>query len=62
MNEPTNEQIRQAARDQYSAPTSDNITIDDAAPIITPPSEAGEGRRWWVQAWVYVREEDLPQQ
>lgn len=48
--------LRQAierARTRYADPSSDDIEIDDSAPVA--PSDHG----MWVQAWVHVRTEDL---
>jgi hypothetical protein len=48
--------IRQAverARTRYADPSSDDIEVDDMAPV--SPSDHGV----WVQAWVHVRTEEL---
>ena len=46
------EQI-QAARNLYACDSDDNIAIDDGAEV----SETDDGA--WVQAWVYVSNEEL---
>lgn len=60
---PDREKIIAAARSQYAEGSDNDIEIDDNAVIAADPWVEGdadpEDRRWWVQAWVYVRPEDL---
>ena len=46
---PSDEEIIEAARDMYAAPSDDDIEIDDDPEL----SHADYG--CWVQAWVFVR-------
>lgn len=50
-----NEELLQLAREQYAEGSSDDIEIDDSAPI-SEPADGGT----WVAAWVYVRPPAAP--
>lgn len=52
------EQVLEAARDLYAVGSNDDVEIDDDAKISMDETDPDD-RRFWVQAWVYVREEDL---
>lgn len=51
MTNPTDEQYRQAARDDWA---SDDLEIDEGAPV-----ERNDEQGAWVQAWVYVNSEEV---
>lgn len=57
MNEDQRLKFIDAARANYADPSNDDIEVDDNAQI----SESGEGgdAGVWVQAWVWVRYEDV---
>jgi hypothetical protein len=53
VNDPRRMPAIVAAQEEYAIPSDDNIEIDDDAMI----ADSGDGI--WVQAWVYVRNEDI---
>lgn len=48
------DRVRNTAREMYANGSDDDIEVDDNAEV-RPNDEGG----YWVQAWVYVREDDL---
>ncbi len=48
----------QCAQDQYCAPSDNDIELDDN-PEVTP---AADNSGIWVQAWVFVRMEDIDEE
>jgi hypothetical protein len=53
LNDPRRMPAIVAAQEEYAIPSDDNIEIDDDAML----ADSGDGI--WVQAWVYVRNEDI---
>jgi hypothetical protein len=52
------QRVLDTARDLYVSGANDDVEIDDDAKISMDDTDPDD-RRFWVQAWVYVREEDL---
>lgn len=51
--------IVDTARNIYANPSDDDIEVDADAKLVESGVNDEGNKRWWVQAWVYVREEDL---
>lgn len=61
MDEKLRSRVLYAAQELYEYGSDDNIEIDklDAEAVVEAgDSSEGDGR-WWVKAWVYVRQDDL---
>lgn len=57
LSEEQAEAIRSYAREVYADPSDNDVEVDDGAPVST----AGHSG-YWVQAWVFVYAESLPEE
>jgi len=51
--------VREAAYRLYAHDSDDDIEIDTNAPVVRAGDFDEGDERYWVQAWVYVRAEDV---